>query len=140
MVFTETLELQSEGNFYTVNVTERIRDVVNRSGIRHGSVLVFYRHTTGAVLSVEHEIGLLADLEDLLAELAPLDADWRHHRRGYDVNGGAHLRSALLNPSLTVPIVDGELTLGTYQEVVVADFDPIDGTRTRTLLVQVAGE
>ena len=140
MIVTETIELESEGNFHTMNVTEKVRDVVNRSGVRQGSALVFYRHTTGAVLAVEHEVGLLADLEELFDRLAPIDADWKHHRRGYDANGGAHIRTAFLNPSITVPVVDGELLLGTYQEILIADFDPIEETRTRKLVVQVAGE
>lgn len=140
MITTETIEIESEGNFYTVNVTERVREVVTRAGIREGSVLIFYRHTTGAVLAVEHEVGLLADLEDVFERLAPIDAEWKHHRRGYDTNGGAHVRTALLNPSMTVPVVGGELMLGTYQEILVADFDPVDGARTRRLVVQVNGE
>jgi secondary thiamine-phosphate synthase enzyme len=140
MIVTETIELESEGNFYTFNVTEQVRDVVSRSGVRHGSVLVFYRHTTGAVLAIEHEVGLLADLEDVFEQLAPIEGAWKHHRRGYDANGGAHVRTAFLNPSMTVPVIDGELLLGTYQEILVADFDPVDGTRTRKLVVQVSGE
>ncbi|MFO7782879.1 MAG: secondary thiamine-phosphate synthase enzyme YjbQ [Spirochaetia bacterium] len=140
MVVTETIELESEGNFHTMNVTEQVRDVVRRAGVREGSALVFYRHTTGAVLAVEHEIGLLADLEELFDRLAPMDADWKHHRRGYDANGGAHIRTAFLNPSITVPVVDGELLLGTYQEILIADFDPLEEVRTRKLVVQVAGE
>lgn len=140
MVVTETIQLESEGNFHTMNVTEQVRAVVSRSGVTQGSALVFYRHTTGAVLAVEHEIGLLADLEELFDRLAPLDADWKHHRRGYDANGGAHIRTAFLNPSITVPVMDGELLLGTYQEILIADFDPIEEMRTRKLVVQVAGE
>jgi secondary thiamine-phosphate synthase enzyme len=140
MITTETIELESEGNFYTVNVTDRVREVVARAGISEGSVLIFYRHTTGAVLAIEHEVGLLADLEDVFERLAPIEGEWKHHRRGYDANGGAHVRTAVLNPSMTVPVVDGELMLGTYQEILVADFDPVDGTRTRRLVVQVNGQ
>ena len=140
MIVTETLELQSQGNFYTFNVTERVRDVLVRSGVRDGSVLIFYRHTTGGLLAPEHEVGLLVDLEDVMSKMAPIDADWKHHWRGYDQNGGAHVRAAFVNPSMTVPIADGELLLGTYQEILVVDFDPVSEERRRKLVVQVAGE
>lgn len=138
MVFTERLAIPSEGDFYVVNITEQVREVVQRSGIRAGSALIFYQHTTGAVMIVEHELGILVDLEDVLEKLAPVAGEWKHHLRGYDTNGAAHLRSALLGVSLTVPIVDGDLPLGTYQEIVVVDMDP--GRKTRTAIVQVMGE
>jgi secondary thiamine-phosphate synthase enzyme len=140
MTITEVVELQSQGNFWTFNVTDQVRDVVARSGVHSGSVLVFYQHTTGAVLLIEHEVGMLADLKDVLERLAPLDAEWKHHRRGYDANGGAHVRAALLNSSVAIPIAQGELLLGTFQEIVVADFDPGERERVRNLAIQVAGE
>ena len=140
MIRTREITVESRGNFETVHITDMVRDCVAEAGVSEGSVLVFYRHTTGALLMVEHEIGLLSDLKELLERIAPIEAEWRHHRRGYDQNGGAHLRSALLSSSLTVPILEGELLLGTYQEILLADFDPLVEPRTRKLIVQVAGE
>lgn len=139
-ILTETLEFQSEGNFYAVNMTERVRDVVKRSGVREGSALVYYQHTTGAVLIVEHEAGSLVDMQEALERVAPLAWAYKHHRRGYDANGAAHVRTALLNVSATVPVVGGDLAMGIYQEIVVLDFDPVDEPHTRRVTVQVMGE
>ncbi len=84
MVLTEQLEILSEGDFYAVNITEPVRAVVKRSGVSEGSAPVFYLHTTGAVMVVEHEAGILADLEDALEKVALTSAEYAHHRRGYD--------------------------------------------------------
>ncbi|MFW6182365.1 MAG: secondary thiamine-phosphate synthase enzyme YjbQ, partial [Chloroflexota bacterium] len=128
----------SEGDFHAFNVTDQVRDVVAHSGIRDGSALIFYRHTTGAVIIVEHEAGILVDLEDVLEKVVPVAADYKHHQRGYDSNGAAHVRTALLNVSTTVPVVDGDLLLGSYQEILVVDMD--SGQKVRKVLVQVMGE
>lgn len=138
MVLTEKLTLVSEGGFYAINVTEQVRAVVKAAGIREGSALVFYRHTTGAVMIVEHDAGILVDLEDVLEKIVPVAYDYKHHLRGFDTNGAAHVRTALLSVSVTVPVVDGDLLLGTYQEIVVVDMEP-EG-RPRTVIVQVMGE
>lgn len=138
MVLTEKLTLVSEGGFYAINVTEQVRAVVKAAGIREGAALVFYRHTTGAVMIVEHDAGILVDLEDVLEKIVPVAYDYKHHLRGFDTNGAAHVRTALLSVSVTVPVVDGDLLLGTYQEIVVVDMEP-EG-RPRTVIVQVMGE
>lgn len=138
MVHRQELTLASGGDFHTFNITDQVRDVVAQSGIRDGSALIFYRHTTGAVMIVEHEAGILVDLEDVLEKIAPVVADYKHHLRGHDNNGAAHVRTALLSVSTTVPVVDGDLLLGSYQEILVIDMDP--GEKTRKVLVQVMGE
>ena len=137
---TETLELPSQGDFHAMNITERVRAIVTRSGIREGHALVYYQHTSGTVLIVEHEAGILVDLQDVLDAIIPPDRDFTHHRRGYDFNGASHLRTALLGVSVTIPVVDGDLLMGTYQEIIVIDFDKPDGIRTRRVTVQVSGE
>jgi secondary thiamine-phosphate synthase enzyme len=138
MIHTETLTLISDGHFHAFNVTEDVREAVNASGIRAGAALVFYRHTTGAVMLVEHEAGMLLDLEDLLEQIAPVGRDYKHHLRGVDLNGAAHVRTALMNASVTVPVLEGDLAVGTYQDIVVLDMDP--QPRPRTVIVQVMGE
>ena len=139
MVLTEKLTLISEGGFYAINITERVRSVVKSSGVREGSVLVFYKHTTGAVIIVEHEAGILVDLEDVLERIVPIAYDYKHHLRGFDTNGAAHIRTALLSVSATVPVVDGDLLIGKYQEILVVDMEPTKGS-PRTVIVQVMGE
>jgi len=139
-ILTETLDLPSEGDFYAMNVTEHVREIVTRSAIREGHALVYYQHTSGAVLIIEHEAGILVDLQDVLDTITPPDRDYTHHRRGYDFNGASHLRTALLGVSVTVPVVDGDLLMGTFQEIIVIDFDAADETRTRHITIQVMGE
>jgi len=137
-VVSHELKFFSSGGFYSRNFTDEVAAVVRESGIRNGTVLVYSQHTTGAVLIVEHEAGMLVDLEEILERIVPSDYQYRHHQRGFDRNGSAHLRSILLSVSVTVPVVDGSLYLGVYQEILVLDMDP--GEKTRTVLVQVSGE
>jgi secondary thiamine-phosphate synthase enzyme len=138
MVFTQTLTFTTTGDFFALNITDQVRDVLRQSGVREGSVLVYYRHTTGAVLIIEHEVGILVDLQDVLNEIVPLARDYKHHRRGYDANGAAHVRTALLSVSATLPVTAAELMIGTYQEIILDDMDPQD--RPRQVVVQVMGE
>jgi secondary thiamine-phosphate synthase enzyme len=138
MIHTETLTLISDGRFHAFNVTEDVRAAVRAAGIRAGVALVFYRHTTGAVMLVEHEAGMLLDLEEVLEQITPVARDYKHHLRGVDLNGAAHVRTALMNASVTVPVLDGDLAVGTYQDIVVLDMDP--EPRPRTVIVQVMGE
>lgn len=138
MVFTEKITFITEGDFYALNITDRVRDVITASGIREGSVLVYYRHTTGAILIIEHEVGILVDLQDVLDSIVPLAYEYKHHLRGYDSNGAAHVRTAMLNASVTIPIVDADLMIGSYQEIIMIDMDPQG--RPRNVIVQVMGE
>jgi secondary thiamine-phosphate synthase enzyme len=138
MIHTVTLALISDGHFHAFNMTEEVRAAVRSSGIQAGSALVFYRHTTGAVMIVEHEAGMLLDLEEVLEQITPVARDYKHHLRGVDTNGAAHVRTALMSVSATVPVLDGDLALGTYQDIVVLDMDP--EARPRTVIVQVMGE
>lgn len=137
-VYTHACTLLSEGSGHAQLVTDQVRAAVSASSVSSGVAHVFYRHTTGALLIVEYEAGILADLEDTLEAIAPAAAAYLHHRRGYDENGAAHLRTALLSVSVAVPVIDGELALGSWQEILAVDFDP--GLKTRSLLVQVMGE
>jgi secondary thiamine-phosphate synthase enzyme len=138
MVLTRVLSVLSEGNFYSEVITERVRDVVKQSGIREGVAFVFYKHTTGGVIIIEHETGVLVDIQDLLERILPSAGDYAHHKRGYDVNGAAHVGVALLGVSVHVPVLEGDLQLGDFQEIVVLDMDTT--RRERSVIVQVIGE
>lgn len=138
MVLTRLLPVLSEGNFYSEVITERVREVVKQSGIREGVAFVFYQHTTGGVIIIEHETGVLVDLQDLLERILPPAGDYAHHKRGYDANGAAHVGVALLGVSVHVPVMDGDLQLGDFQELVVLDMD--SARRERSVVVQVMGE
>ena len=138
MVFTEKLTIISEGDFYALNITDQVRDVLTASGIIDGFVLVYYGHTTGAILIIEHEVGILVDLQDVLEGIVPLAYEYKHHLRGYDSNGAAHVRTAMLNVSVTIPVAEAELMIGSYQEIIMIDMDPQG--RPRNVIVQVMGE
>jgi secondary thiamine-phosphate synthase enzyme len=138
MVFTKTLTIITEGDFYALNITDQVADVLSASGIIEGSVLVYYKHTTGAIMIVEHEVGILVDLQNVLEDIVPMVHEYKHHLRGYDSNGAAHVRTAMLNVSVTIPVTSGALMMGIYQEILIVDMDPQG--RPREVIVQVMGE
>ena len=138
MVYTKVLTFDSDGDFFPLNITEQVREVLKASRITEGAVLVYYRHTTGAILVVEHEVGILVDLQDVLDGLVPVAHAYKHHLRGYDSNGAAHVRTAMLNVSVTVPVVEADLLIGGYQEIIMLDMDR--GPHPRQVVVQVMGE
>lgn len=138
MVVTSELELQTEGNCDIVDITSQVKEAVAKSGVRDGTVTVFCPGSTGSLSTIEYEPGALHDLERVLDELAPPDRDYRHHLRWGDDNGHSHIRSALMGPSLTVPVVGSNLTLGTWQQIVFLDFDT--RPRSRHLIVQIMGD
>jgi secondary thiamine-phosphate synthase enzyme len=129
------LRMETAGDGQVVDLTEGVRSVVRTSGATLGVAVVFARGSTVAVTTMEHEPGGIADLTELLERLAPRVGDYEHNRRNADTNAHAHLRAALIGPSESVPVVDGALALGTWQQVVLIDFD--DRPRSREVTVQV---
>lgn len=138
MIHTGRLQLQTRGNTDPHDLTEGVEQIIALSGIRSGLATIFTPSSTSALTTIEYEDGALADLRRALDEIAPPGRDYRHHLRWGDHNGHAHLRAALLGPSLSIPIVDGRLTLGTWQQILFLDFDT--GPRQREIVVQVVGE
>jgi secondary thiamine-phosphate synthase enzyme len=129
------LRLQTPGNGHIVNVTEGVAQIVGTVGEERGLVTVFGVGATVAVTTMEYEPGGVSDLQALLDRLIPADGDYAHNRLNHDSNSHAHLRAAVIGPSETVPILDGRLALGTWQQIVLIDFD--DRPRERTIVVQV---
>ena len=138
MVITRELRLDTQGDCDIQDITTQVEDAVNDTGLQAGTVTVFCPGATGSLTTVEYESGALADLRQVLDEITPPDRDYHHHLRWGDDNGRSHVRAALFGPSLTVPFVEGHLTLGTWQRVVFLDFDT--RPRSRRLVVQVMGE
>ncbi len=99
---------------------------------------MFYKHTTGSIIIGEHETGIIADLEDALEAIAPIDGEYLHHQRAVDFNGYAHIRAAIMPTSLIIPISNGNLVLGTHQEILVVDNQPEE--LPRFVFLQVTGE
>ncbi len=127
--------MDTPGNGHIVDITEGVASVVRTAGVARGIVNVFATGSTVAVTTMEYEPGGVHDLQALLDRLIPPRRDYEHNRLNHDTNAHAHLRAAVIGPSETVPLVEGRLALGTWQQLVLIDFD--DRARTRTVTVQV---
>ena len=127
--------MDTPGNGQIVDLTEGVRSVVRTSGVARGLVTVFATGSTVAITTMEYEPGGVADLQALLDELIPASGSYQHNQRNHDTNAHAHLRAAVIGPSETIPLLDGELALGTWQQVVLLDFD--DRPRSRSVTVQI---
>ncbi len=138
MVITQELHIHTQGNYDVQNITSQVEKAVRDSGLESGIVTVFCPGATGGLTTIEYESGVVYDLGQVLDEIVPPDRDYRHHLRWHDDNGHSHVRAALIGPSLTVPFVDGSLTLGTWQQIVFLDLDT--RARSRKLVLQVMGE
>jgi secondary thiamine-phosphate synthase enzyme len=133
------LRLSMKGDTHVENVTAEVRNALAGTGLTAGIVTVFVQHTTASVMIIEDEPGIREDTKTFWEKLIPPSRAWQHNTRnpGED-NGHSHLRGQLQGPSVTIPFHDGVLMLGTWQQVVVVDFDT--RARTRTLIIQVIGE
>lgn len=139
MVKTETIKVKTKGNCDVVNITEQVGEVVAQSDMREGTVTVFNVGSTAGITTTEYEPGLVNyDIETAFEKIAPEHARYEHEETWHDDNGHAHVRASLLGPSLSVPVVDGRLTLGTWQQIILVDFDT--RPRTRTVICQIFGE
>jgi secondary thiamine-phosphate synthase enzyme len=132
-----TISLKSKGNNDVIDLTGEVTRAVKDSGVRDGVATVFVPGSTAAITTVEYEGGMIADLKRFLDEEVPQDRAYAHNHGG-DSNGHAHVRAALLGPSVAIPVSDGRLRLGTWQQVVLVDCD--DRPRSREVIVQIVGE
>jgi len=132
-----TVPLRTQGWNDVTDITDQVESSVRTSGVRDGIVTVFVPGSTAAITTIEYEPGAVADLKRAIDRLAPADIHYDHDRRWGDGNGFAHVRAALLGPSLTIPISQGRLELGTWQQIVLIDFD--NRPRTREVIVQTLG-
>jgi secondary thiamine-phosphate synthase enzyme len=129
------LRMDTPGDGHIVDLTEGVARIVAGTGVDRGLVTVFATGSTVAVTTMEYEPGGVHDLQRLLDRVIPARGDYEHNVRNHDTNAHAHLRAAVIGPSETIPVVDGRLALGTWQQVVLLDFD--DRPRRRTVTVQV---
>ncbi len=132
------ISLRTAAKDEIIDVTAKVQELVSRSKVKEGLACVFVVGSTAAVTTVEHEPGLVADMQEAMDRLYPKGLDYEHHRRWGDGNGHSHIRASFVGPSLTVPVVDGRLLLGTWQQIVFMEFD--NKPRTRELVVQVVGQ
>jgi len=138
MLRNSEIKFNTRGAGDIVDITGELKKTVLESKIKSGTVVVFTPSATSGLTTLEYEPGLLRDLPQLMEKLVPSDRAYQHDETWHDGNGFSHLRSALIGPSLTIPFIDRELTLGTWQQVVFLEFDT--RARQRRLAVQITGE
>jgi secondary thiamine-phosphate synthase enzyme len=134
-VHTGHLRFSTEGDGDVIDLTAGVASVLEQAGVENGIASVFVPGSTAAVTLMEHEPGGVHDLKQVLDRLVPKDGNYEHNRLNADTNSHAHIRAAIVGPSETVPIRDGQLETGTWQQIVLVDFD--DRPRQRTVVVQV---
>ena len=133
------MQVTMPGGCQFENITQQVQEAVTQTQLQGGILTVFIKHTTAAVLIIEDEPGIRADTKALWERLIPADPGWQHNVRNQgEDNGHSHLRGQLQGQSLTIPFTNGRMTLGTWQQIVVLDFDT--RARTRELVIQVMGE
>jgi secondary thiamine-phosphate synthase enzyme len=138
MVVTQTIDISTTGQNDAHDITDRVARTVADSGVSSGIVTVFIVGSTAGVTTIEFEPGAISDLNHVFEALAPRDGEYRHHLRWGDDNGSSHVRAAMLGPSLTVPFRDRTLTLGTWQQIMLLEFDT--RPRRREVIVQIIGD
>jgi len=139
MVKTEEIQIATKGNCDVVNITEEVSEAIAQSDIANGIATVFNVGSTAGVTTTEYEPGLVNyDIAAAFEKIAPEKARYEHEETWHDDNGHSHVRASLLGPSLSVPIVDGKMTLGTWQQIILVDFDT--RPRTRTIICQIVGQ
>ena len=138
-----TIEVQhifvnTTGETDIIDLTGQVREEIERSDVRSGTVTLFIPGSTAALTTIEYESGVINDLKKAIERIAPESLYYEHNERWGDGNGYSHVRSALIGPSLQIPIIDGRLTLGTWQQIVLLDFD--NRPRERKIIMQMSGE
>jgi secondary thiamine-phosphate synthase enzyme len=135
---TEYIVLSTKGSIDIIDITDELKKLLNRSKISDGILTVFVPGSTGAVATIENEEGLIKDTKQMFLELVKENKNYYHDLSHAVGNATSHLRATLIGPSLTIPITDGELTLGVWQQVVFIEFDT--RPRDRKLVVKIVGE
>ncbi|MCX8160393.1 MAG: secondary thiamine-phosphate synthase enzyme YjbQ [Candidatus Saccharicenans sp.] len=137
-IVKEAITVTTRGHNDIKDLTPEVQRRLQSSGLKEGQALVFVQGSTAGVTTIEYEPGLVEDLSELLEKLVPSDRVYRHDETWGDANGFSHLRASLLGPSLLVPFAGGRLQLGTWQQIILVDFD--NRPRTRNILLQFVGE
>ena len=137
-IITDHIALSTKGFTDIIDITSQVAGAIQRSGIDLGNVTVFISGSTAGITTIEYEPGLLKDIPEAFETIAPMNKRYHHDDTWHDGNGFSHVRAAMLGCSLTVPFKDGRMLLGTWQQIVVIDFD--NRSRNREIVVQIMGE
>jgi secondary thiamine-phosphate synthase enzyme len=128
-------QVSTKGHGDTIDITARVGQAIRESGLNDGIALIFAAHSTVAITTIEYEEGVVSDLKRVLEEIAPEEADYEHHKKWGDHNGAAHVKSAILGTDFLLPVENGQPMLGTWQQIVLIDFD--EKAREREVIVKV---
>ena len=134
-VYTEKFLINTHGFTDIIDITQKVKSAVYSHNIKDGTVVVALAGSTASITTIEYEPGLIKDLPDILNNMVPMDKNYHHDDTWHDGNGYAHIRAAILGSSITVPLIDGALLLGTWQQIVLVDFD--NKPRSRNIHVQI---
>ena len=137
MLYKDVINLETKGEMDIVDITHEVQKIVEESGIEDGIALIFCPGSTGAITTIEYEDGLLYDLPNALEKIAPKNAYYKHEERWHDGNGHSHVRASIIGPSLTVPVENGRLILGTWQQIIFVECDI--RPRSRKIIVHIVG-
>jgi len=137
-VITQRLPFSTKGFNDIVDITPAAQDFIIQNKLQHGQLLLFVDGSTAAITTIEYEPGLLQDLPDMLDRIVPMQRSYHHDDTWHDGNGYAHLRSALVGASFTVPVLKSRLLLGAWQQIILLDFD--NRPRQRRVVAQFCGE
>ena len=134
-VISKTIQLSSKGQDDIIDITKQVSHVIKDSNIENGTVTIFVAGSTAAITTIEYEPGLINDFPEMLSRIIPKNIEYEHDNTWHDGNGHSHVRASLVGPSLTVPIINSKLTLGTWQQIVLLEMDT--RPRNRTLILQI---
>ena len=137
-VHSEQIRIQTKKENDVVDLTDSVREILEKSKLMNGLATVFLTGSTGAITTIEYEPGLIQDFSTMLQRVIPKDIEYEHEKMWHDGNGHSHIRASLIGPSLTIPVMNGELALGTWQQVVFVEMDT--RPRERNIVVQLLGE
>jgi secondary thiamine-phosphate synthase enzyme len=138
MVTSKTIRLSTQGNCDLIDITNEIAKEISNSNISNGIATIFISGSTAGITTIEYENGLLSDFKEMWEQNVPSNLPYQHDRRWGDGNGHSHVRASLQGPSLVVPFANKKMTLGTWQQIIVVDFD--NRPRSREIILQLLGE
>ena len=137
-IITKEIIISTEGNYDIINITENVQEILRAGKLKEGNCCVFSIGSTASITTIEYEPGLIKDIPKILDKLIPVYSRYNHNDTWGDNNGHSHIRSAMIGTSFNVPFVKNELILGTWQQIVLIDFD--NRRRDRRIIVQLTGE